>query len=64
MSNVAQHSNVQPRESTFTHLTHRTARIGLMAVLLAAVALGIVSLRYGSNEDASQGTPPAALTAL
>jgi hypothetical protein len=54
MSDVAQQLKVKSTESTFSYLTHRTARFGLVAVLLAAVALGIVSLRYGSNEDASR----------
>lgn len=29
----------------------RVARIGIVAVLAAALALGLVSLRYGSNND-------------
>ena len=63
MTDIAQQLNVQARESTFSYLTHRTARIGLAAVLLCAVVLGIVSLRYGSNEDASRSLPPVTLRA-
>ena len=34
-----------------SRLSVRAARIGIVAVLVAALALGIASLRYGSNND-------------
>lgn len=55
MTDVAEQHNLQPHEPMFSWLTPRTARVGLIAVLLAAVLLGVASLQFGSNEDALRG---------
>ncbi|MEY3290226.1 MAG: hypothetical protein RLY19_317 [Actinomycetota bacterium] len=59
MSIAAQHRDIANPDLGLSRLSVRAARIGIVAVLVAALALGLASLRYGSNND-----PADAATAL
>ena len=52
MPSATSDHDIQMREVT-PRLSVRSARLGLAAVLVAAVVLGVASLRYGSSHDAS-----------
>lgn len=51
MSIAAQHHDITIPDRGISRLSVRAARIGIVAVLVAALALGLASLRYGSNND-------------
>jgi hypothetical protein len=48
---AAQQRDIATPDLWLARLSVRAARIGIAAVLVAALALGLASLRYGSNND-------------
>ena len=59
MAIATQQRDIAIPDLWLARLSVRAARIGIAAVLVAALALGLASLRYGSNND-----PANAATAL
>ncbi len=51
MAIATQQHEMATSDLGFSRLSVRAAQIGIAAVLVAALALGLASLRYGSNND-------------
>lgn len=62
MATATHHHDIVSPDIAAARLSVRAARIGLVAVLVAALALGVVSLRYGSNTDPAVDTSAVILT--
>ena len=51
MAIATQQHEMATSDLGFSRLSVRAAQIGIAAVLVAALALGLASLRYGSHND-------------